>query len=410
MNEKINPSLNPLIVDISGLTPDPKNPRLHSDQNITAIKNSLSRFGQQKPIVISKDQIVIAGNGTFESAKQLGWTKIAVLVFDQEGDKASEGFRLADNRTAELAEWDHDLLIESINDCRDQFDPDLLGWNSKDLSKLLDSVEPEEETSPVPEMPKEAKAKLGLVYYLGRHRLMCGDSTNVEDVERLMDGKKADMVFTDPPYGVNFMSRKDKKHPFDYTSKPYRDDFSKDEFLKFSKVIFDMMECHLKEGGVFYLWGADRSIVAYYHFESKEMLFHKIIVWDKDWSFLNRKDLLAQNEFCIYGWKRGENRKFNRMNYSDIWKVKKINPNKMEHSTQKPTELIVMALNMSSDRDDYVLDLFLGSGSTLIACQQLDRICYGMEIDPRYCDVVIERYCNLMQIDPNLVYGQGEKL
>lgn len=247
----------------------------------------------------------------------------------------------------------------------------------------------------VPE-PEEAKCKKGDLWILGDHRLLCGDATKREDVDRLMAGKKADMVFTDPPYNVGFMSRKDKKHALDYTSTPYEDSKSKDEWHSFVSAVYSGIINNVRDGGCFYMWGADKGIVDYYNLCPDALLIHQNIIWNKEWPFLTRRDFLGAHEPCIYGWKKGEKHTFNRQgegeNYSDIWSIKKHNPNEMVHSAQKPIGLIEMALRSSSDNNDKILDFFGGSGSTLIACEKLNRKCCMMEIDPHYCDVIIKRW------------------
>lgn len=223
------------------------------------------------------------------------------------------------------------------------------------------------------------------------------------------------MVFTDPPYNVGLKSRKGgrKGKLFDYTSVPYEDNKSLEDWEDFVRALFDIIQSYLLTGRCYYLWGGHKRLVDYYNLCPKELIIHQNIIWEKQWPVLSRMDYLCSFQNCIYGWRQGAPHYVNRQpegqNYTDIWSVKKINPNKMVHSAQMPVELIEIALKVSANNEEKVLDLFGGSGSTLIACEKLGRRCFMMEIDEHYCDVIINRWENYTGKEALLIQGNGGK-
>lgn len=368
-------------VKIKDLIPDPSNARKHSKKNLDAIKGSLARFGQQKPIVISKDNIVIAGNGTLEAAKALGWDSIEVKRSDLIGTDIT-AYAIADNRTGELAEWDTEALSQSLKSLIDvDFDVSSIGFDTKDIEKFI-----KQEIKPglidddeIPEQV-DTRCKLGDLWILGEHRLLCGDSTDVLQVERLMVGEKADMVFTDPPYGIK--EEGDRKNRFGKNSilqKGATYKSFKDDTIQYAIDAYNICEGLKIPRQVW--WGAN-----YYCHSLPQS--NNWFVWDKRVED-KQTDL---NSDCELAWVKS---KWSSIRiFRHLWKglIKASERGEARvHPTQKPVELAIWAFDYFKDVKS-VLDLFLGSGSTLIACEKTGRKCYGMEIDPHYCDVIIARW------------------
>ena len=347
---------------IAELKNDPANARKHSPRNLKAIRDSLDVFGQQKPIVIDSRGVVIAGNGTLEAARELGWDDIAVAVTDLDPAHA-QAFGIADNRTAELAEWDTDILGQLL----EGMDSDLADILSIDDLELPDSIDGGEQgeglTDPdeVPEPPEEPITQTGDLWLLGEHRLLCGDSTKAEDVGRLMDGAKADMVFTDPPYGVT-------KNEWD--RKLTQEDLNL--FLEISK-------------GPVCVWNATRPDI-FKHVLSLSPMCERIAVWRMTAGIgITGKGGMFWTWQPIFVWRAKEIKLWDSVEFESD------KPTRTgDHPTQKPVKLVCKWLSSSDVKS--VADPFLGSGTTLIAAEQLGRKCYGMEIDPKYCDVIVKRW------------------
>ena len=361
---------------ISDLVFDPINARKHPTKNIEAIKGSLAKFGQQKPIVINDKNIVIAGNGTLAAAKELGWKNINCVISDLD-DLNQMAFALADNRTSELAEWDLDIVNQQLAQLEmNNFDVEILHFdNLPTIESSKDGLTDDDE---VPEIEKNVfGVKRGDVWLLGNHRLMCGDSTSESDVAKLMDGKKADMVFTDPPYGINivgggkaFGSVGGGKIVPANTYKIIAGDNSIDTAIKAINIIKKLDIKHQ------IIWGGN-----YYasYLENSSCW----LVWDKENSanFADAELAWTNNKTAVRIFKH----MWNGMIKASEHGTKRVHP------TQKPIALAEWCFENYGDPKT-ILDLFLGSGSTLIACEKTGRICYGMELDEHYCSVIIKRW------------------
>ena len=375
---------------IAELKSDPANARKHSSRNLKAIRDSLDVFEQQKPIVVDSRGVVIAGNGTLEAARELGWEEIAVVVTDLDPSHA-QAFGIADNRTAELAEWDTDVLGQLL----EGMDSDLADILSIDDLELPDSLDGggqgEGLTDPdeVPEPPEEPTTQTGDLWLLGEHRLLCGDSTSADDVGRLMDGAVAGIMITDPPYGVEYNA--------DWRNHALRANGSPIGGRAVGKVSnddradwFDAWK--LYEGDVVYIWHADK--MAHIVAESIIATGFKIvsqIIWAKNQLVIGRENYHRKHEPCWYAVKDGGKRNFtDDRTQTTLWEINKPHKSETGHSTQKPIECMARPLKNHSFKTVY--DPFLGSGTTLIAAEQLGRKCYGMEIDPKYCDVIVKRW------------------
>lgn len=368
---------------ISSVQLDPANARKHNEKNMAAIKGSLARFGQQKPIVIDKNNVVIAGNGTLAAAKALGWTEIGVVRTQLEGPEAI-AFALADNRTAELAEWDLDVVSKTIQSLKD-FDIDVGSFGFDD--KFIESVTPKAvgtkgltDPDEIPEV-KDTRCKPGDLWILGKHRLLCGDSTNVQHVERLMGGEKADMVFTDPPYNTGMSTKDDST----WLSHMFNDSFTDEEWQALLSGFVASLLIATRDDSVLYVcldWRRSHELVPHL---KRAFKFSNLIVWDKIVHGLG-SDYKYTHEF-IHVCKRGkpdiETHQGDR-EYQDVWRI--------QRKMGRDTELVDRALRHASKPNGLVVDIFLGSGSTLIACEKTGRRCFGMEIDPHYCDVILTRW------------------
>lgn len=373
-------------VPVETLTHDPANVRKHGDENLAAIKSSLTRFGQQKPIVVDSKGVVVAGNGTLSAAKALGWKTIKAVRTNLTGAEAT-AFAIADNRTAELAEWDEASLHAQLAAIAIE-DEELLaatGFDEKELAKLAAAAAPEVTEDEVPEPPAEPITQPGDLWLLGKHRLLCGDSTKADDVERLMAKDRADLLLTDPPYNVDYEGG---------TGLKIQNDSMPDK--QFRQFLNDAFRCAFdacKPGASFYIWHADSEG---YNFRGAvadcQQKVRQCLIWAKSSLVMGRQDYQWQHEPCLYGWKDGASHGW----YSDRKQTTLLHFDKPlkngEHPTMKPVALFAYLMGNSTAPQGIAYDPFLGSGTTLIAAEQLGRICYGMEISPAYCDVIVARW------------------
>ena len=369
---------------IGEIKPYEKNPR-KNDNAVDAVASSISQFGFKNPIVIDGNNVIICGHTRYKAAKKLGLDVVPCVVADDLTDEQIKAYRLADNKVSELAEWDIDLLGEELDGI---FDIDMSDFGF-DLSE-----DEEEETEIIEdEIPQEVEpvAKQGDIWQLGRHRLMCGDSTNKETVELLMDGKKADMVFTDPPYNVDYSNVDRPKPSKTNLGKIKNDVMSEDDFIYFLGEVYKRLDEATKEDSSFYIWYADKSTIAFYSaLLETNIEFKQLLIWKKP-MLLGRSKYQLANEPCIFAVK-GSPYFIDDRTKTTVWDFGGYDKSKNVHPTQKPLFLPTEAINNSSKKEDIVLDLFGGSGSTLIACEQLNRNCYMMELDPHYVDVIIARW------------------
>lgn len=374
---------------ISEIRPYENNPR-QNDAAVEYVANSIRVFGWKQPIVIDKDGVIVAGHTRYKAAQKLGKTTVPCVVADDLTPEQVKAYRLADNKVAELATWDFSELEFELADLEDLFDMSEFGFFDEEEESDADIEEDEPDLEP----PEEPKAKRGDIYQLGRHRLMCGDSTVEADVAKLMDGKKARMVFTDPPWNVNY-GAEEEGNPMGYKPRTIMNDFmGTEDFKHFMDGAFHCMNFASEPGAMTYVvmsaqeWGNMMLTLAGndYHWSST-------IIWNKDQLVLSRKDYHTKYEPIWYGWKEGgprlhplEDRK-----QSDVWDFDRPKVS-LEHPTMKPVALVAHAIDNSSDKGDLVLDLFGGSGTTLIASEQTGRDCCMMELDPKYVDVIVNRW------------------
>lgn len=355
---------------ISEIKSYPQNAKEHTATQVKQIANSIKAFGFNQPIVVDKEGVIIVGHGRYFAAQSLNIGTVPVLEIDIDEEKA-KSYRLADNKLNESS-WKMDIVIDELKTISLEM-LDLTGFD-RDLI-----IESDAKDDDIPNLPIEPKSKLGDIYLLGDHRVMCGDSTKQEDVDKLMKGKKADMAFTDPPYGVDYTgkTKESLKIENDKELKTFP------QALKFMKVI---------DGGAVYICCPSANLT---HFDlafRKYCHYSCTIIWNKNSMVLGRGDYHWKHEPILYGWKLGGTHKFyGGRNQTTVWDIPRSSRSE-SHPTMKPIELIVKAITNSSKGEDLILDLFLGSGSTLIAAEKTERICYGMDIDPKYVDVIIKRW------------------
>ena len=404
---------------ITDIKPYEANPRVN-DQAVSAVAASIREFGFRQPIVVDEDGVIIVGHTRWKAAQQLGLEKVPVHVAKGLSPAQVKAYRLADNKTAEFAEWDLELLpIELADLKRMDFDLELIGFSGDELAELMDPGVKDGLTDPdeIPEPPDEPITCPGDLCVLGEHRLLCGDSSKPEHVDRLLDGAKIHLINTDPPYNVKVeprsnnaiaagnssfgakqrRPRRGKTAKMRAKDRPLENDFvSDDEFGRMLNAWFGNVARVLEPGRAFYVWGGYSNIGNYPPvLKACELYFSQTIIWVKQHPVITRKDFMGNHEWCFYGWREGAAHQFLGPNNAvDVWPIKKINPNKMVHLTEKPVELAVRAMQYSSRSGENVLDLFGGSGSTLIAAEQTGRKAYLMELDPPYCDVIVQRWEN----------------
>lgn len=370
------------------------NPR-NNDNAVDYVARSIKDFGFKIPIIIDKNNIIVAGHTRYKAAKKLNLSEIPCIVADDLTDEQIKAFRLVDNKSAELAEWNVELLnleLENIHD----IDMNLYDFK---LSELLDDVVDDEYEV---ELPEEPKTKNGDIYKLGNHYLMCGDSTNAENVKLLMQEQEADLVITDPPYNVNYEGKTEDG------LKILNDNMDNNTFYDFLESAFVNLNNSLKAGGAAYIFHADTEGLNFRKaFINSGFKLAQCLVWVKNTFVMGRQDYQWKHEPILYGWKLGAGHYFiDDRKQSTVLEFDKPSRNE-EHPTMKPIELLAYLIKNSSNKNDLVIDFFGGSGSTLIACEQLGRRCYTVELDPKYCDVIIDRWETFTNEKAQLLNGDN---
>ena len=407
--ENITKDLQKLSIPITSVNANLANTRKHEPENIEILKNSLSKYGQRKPIVVQKKNMVVrAGNGCLAAATALGWTHIAAVVVD-EGSTDATGYEIMDNRSAEKgSDWDFEILGKKLAALKEEdFDLDMVGFSDDEFNNMLDELTPEGEAEEdeAPEAVADPVVKTGDLWLLGDHRLLCGDCTKAEDVERVMCGEKADMVFTDPPYGVNHAGRNTFLNSIDKgdcnQTPIVSDDLKEEDICKLWKQVFEILRDNLAEVNSYYIFGPQIQAMMMMMMMEAGLPYRHVLIWVKNNHVLGRCDYNYKHEPILFGWTT-KHKFYGKGEFqTSVWEVAR--PHKSDlHSTMKPIRLMVNGLLNSSKRNDICIDPFLGSGSTLLACEQLNRRCYGLEISPAYCQVILERYRNLTNKEPIL--------
>jgi len=417
---------------LAKVKPYEKNPR-KNEGAIDAVAKSIQEFGFRVPIVVDGDGVVIAGHTRLKAAEKLGLEKVPVHVARELSPDKVRALRIADNKLHELSSWDMELLPLELGELQSaDFDLSLLGFSAEDLSALMAPAGNDGLTDPddVPGPPDAATTVPGDIWVLGNHRLMCGDSSKPADLDRLLGGQQIHLVNTDPPYNVKVEPRSNnaivaglssfalpgKADQHDQQSadlnrypeksrathkklrakdRPLMNDFMTDEaFDMLLDAWFGNIARVLIPGGGFYIWGGYANCGNYPPvLKRHELYFAQAVIWVKEHPVLTRKDFMGNHEWCFYGWKEGAaHRFFGPANVPDVWSIKKVNPQSMVHLTEKPVELARRAIEFSSRPGENVLDLFGGSGSTLIGAEMTGRRAFLMELDALYCDVIAQRW------------------
>jgi len=375
------------LVPIQELVPYINNARTHSAAQITKLRSSLREFGFVNPIIIDRDYSVIAGHGRLIAAKEEGFLEVPCVFVDYLTEAQKKAYIIADNRYAEDAGWDEELLrleIESLQGM--EFNVELLGFDPAELNKLLtndDDIQ-EDDFDVDAELKKPALTQSGDVWMLGNHRLVCGDSTKPETYKVLMDGKKANLVVTDPPYNVNYEGS---------AGKIKNDNMGNEAFYTFLFDAFKSMEEVMAQDASIYVFHADTEGLNFRKaFSDAGFYLSGTCIWKKQSLVLGRSPYQWQHEPVLFGWKKkGKHMWYSDRKQSTIWEYDKPKKNG-DHPTMKPVALIANPITNSSMTGCIVLDPFGGSGSTLIACEQTDRICHTIELDEKFCDVIIKRF------------------
>jgi DNA modification methylase len=375
------------LVSIAKLVPYVNNARTHSPEQITKLRSSLREFGFINPVIIDRDFNVIAGHGRILAAKEEGIKEVPCVFADHLTEAQKKAYIIADNRMAMDAGWDEELLrveIESLQGM--DFDPLLTGFDEKELAALFDDgMEAKEDDFDVDaELQKPAFSRLGDVWTLGRHRLVCGDSTKAETYTTLMDGVKANLVITDPPYNVNYEGS---------AGKIKNDNMAGEKFYEFLLAAFQNMESVMAADASIYVFHADTEGLNFRRaFADAGFYLSGCCIWKKQSLVLGRSPYQWQHEPVLYGWKKnGKHQWYTGRKETTIWEFDKPKKNG-DHPTMKPIPLLAYPIGNSSMANSVVLDPFGGSGSTLIACEQTDRICRTIELDEKFCDVIVNRY------------------
>lgn len=397
------------LVPISKLVPYVNNARTHSPEQVMKLRSSLREFGFINPIIIDRDYGIIAGHGRLLAAKEEGITEVPCVFVDYLTEAQKKAYILADNRMAMDAGWDEELLRVEIEALQGEaFDVSLTGFDEKELADLFkdgsDSDAEEDDYDLSAALEKAAFVKRGDIWTVGRHRLMCGDATSAEDVAALMDGRKANLILTDPPYGVSFKSS---------SGLTIQNDSMKDEeFYHFLLDSFKNMADHLEKGGAAYVFHADTEGLNFRRaFIDAGFHLAGCCIWVKDSLVLGRSDYQWQHEPVLYGFmQNGKHQWYSDRKQTTIWNFAKPKRN-ANHPTSKPLDLLGYPIGNSTQENAIVIDTFGGSGSTLMACEQMNRTCCTMELDEKYASVILRRYVDdTGNADGVYVIRDGEKL
>lgn len=374
---------------VDRLVPYARNARTHSDEQVAQIAASILEFGWTNPLLVSGTGVIIAGHARLAAARKLQMSQVPVIVLDHLTEAQRRALVLADNKLALNAGWDEEMLrveLESLKE--DGFELEVVGFSDEELEALL--AEPEEtregltDEDAVPDEPETPVTKLGDLWLLGEHRLLCGDATQMADVEKVLAGGLADMVWTDPPYGVDYEGKTNKKLKI-------RNDKLGGKFYSFLREACANMLAVTK-GAAYICMSSSELHTLYQAFTDAGGHWSTFVIWAKHHFTLGRSDYQRQYEPILYGWRQGEDHYWcGERDQGDVWFIKRPASNQ-QHPTMKPVELVERAIRNSSKTRDTILDPFAGSGSTLIACEKTGRQARLIEIEPRYCDVVLARW------------------
>ena len=392
------------LADVSELIPYVRNARTHSEAQVAQIAASIREFGFLSPILVAEDNTILAGHGRLAAALKLGLKKVPCVKENHLTETQKRAYIIADNKLSLNAGWDSELLAVELSELEGaDFNLDLLGFDEAELSSIFDADKDvnEDDFDVEKELEEPCFSKTGDMWTLGRHRVICGDATKLETYKTLLEDTKVNLVVTDPPYNVNYEGA---------AGKIKNDNMENDKFYQFLFNSFVNMEQAMADDASIYVFHADTEGLNFRKaFQDAGFYLSGCCIWKKPSLVLGRSPYQWQHEPCLYGWKKkGKHKWYAGRKETSVWEFEKPKKN-ADHPTMKPIALLAYPIKNSSMTNSLVLDPFAGSGSTLIACEQTGRICYAIELDEKYCDVIVKRYIEQVGNDKSVKVLRGGK-
>ena len=392
------------LVDVSELIPYVRNARTHSEAQVSQIAASIREFGFLSPILVAEDNTILAGHGRLAAALKLGLKKVPCVKENHLTETQKRAYIIADNKLSLNAGWDNELLAVELSELEGaDFNLDLLGFDEAELSSIFDADKDvnEDDFDVEKELEEPCFSKTGDMWTLGKHRIICGDATKLETFKTLLENTKVNLVVTDPPYNVNYEGA---------AGKIKNDNMEDDKFYQFLFNSFVNMEQAMADDASIYVFHADTEGLNFRKaFQDAGFYLSGCCIWKKPSLVLGRSPYQWQHEPCLYGWKKkGKHKWYAGRKETSVWEFEKPKKN-ADHPTMKPIALLAYPIKNSSMTNSLVLDPFAGSGSTLIACEQTGRICYAIELDEKYCDVIVKRYIEQVGNDKSVKVLRGGK-
>lgn len=392
------------LADVSELIPYVRNARTHSEAQVAQIAASIREFGFLSPILVAEDNTILAGHGRLAAALKLGLKKVPCVKENHLTETQKRAYIIADNKLSLNAGWDNELLAVELSELEGaDFNVDLLGFDEAELSSIFDADKDvnEDDFDVEKELEEPCFSKTGDIWMLGKHRVICGDATKLETFKTLLENTKVNLVVTDPPYNVNYEGS---------AGKIKNDNMEDDKFYQFLFNSFVNMEQAMADDASIYVFHADTEGLNFRKaFQDAGFYLSGCCIWKKPSLVLGRSPYQWQHEPCLYGWKKkGKHKWYAGRKETSVWEFEKSKKN-ADHPTMKPIALLAYPIKNSSMTNSLVLDPFAGSGSTLIACEQTGRICYAIELDEKYCDVIVKRYIEQVGNDKSVKVLRGGK-
>ncbi|RFD78325.1 lactate dehydrogenase [Gardnerella vaginalis] len=392
------------LADVSELIPYVRNARTHSEAQVSQIAASIREFGFLSPILVAEDNTILAGHGRLAAAQKLGLKKVPCVKENHLTETQKRAYIIADNKLSLNAGWDNELLAVELSELEGaDFNLDLLGFDEAELSSIFDADKDvnEDDFDVEKELEEPCFSKTGDMWTLGKHRVICGDATKLETFKTLLEDTKVNLVVTDPPYNVNYEGA---------AGKIKNDNMEDDKFYQFLFNSFVNMEQAMADDASIYVFHADTEGLNFRKaFQDAGFYLSGCCIWKKPSLVLGRSPYQWQHEPCLYGWKKkGKHKWYAGRKETSVWEFEKSKKN-ADHPTMKPIALLAYPIKNSSMTNSLVLDPFAGSGSTLIACEQTGRICYAIELDEKYCDVIVKRYIEQVGNDKSVKVLRGGK-
>ncbi|MFP1711453.1 site-specific DNA-methyltransferase [Gardnerella vaginalis] len=392
------------LADVSELIPYVRNARTHSEAQVSQIAASIREFGFLSPILVAEDNTILAGHGRLAAALKLGLKKVPCVKENHLTETQKRAYIIADNKLSLNAGWDNELLAVELSELEGaDFNLDLLGFDEAELSSIFDADKDviDDDFDVEKELEEPCFSKTGDIWTLGRHRIICGDATKLETFKTLLENTKVNLVVTDPPYNVNYEGS---------AGKIKNDNMGNDKFYQFLFNSFVNMEQAMADDASIYVFHADTEGLNFRKaFQDAGFYLSGCCIWKKPSLVLGRSPYQWQHEPCLYGWKKkGKHKWYAGRKETSVWEFEKSKKN-ADHPTMKPIALLAYPIKNSSMTNSLVLDPFAGSGSTLIACEQTGRVCYAIELDEKYCDVIVKRYIEQVGNDKSVKVLRGGK-